>query len=126
MMRRATLLLSTGIALTAPPAQAAPEPAPVTPCGIIHAVFRSEGRAVEDQACRVAGCESTGDATGHHHDRWATNGQYLGLFQLGAWARSRFLRGPWFGSWANARAAHRLYIWNGRSWYGQWSCAWAA
>jgi hypothetical protein len=97
-----------------------------SPCAIIRHVFAPEGARVAGEACRVASCESAGDQTGRVFNRWATNGQYLGLFQLGAWARSRFLHGPWFGSWANAKAALRLYRWNGHRWGGQWSCAWAA
>jgi hypothetical protein len=80
---------------------------------------------LEGQALRVAGCESAGDPTGHVLRPFARNGQFLGLFQLGSWARSRYLHGPWFGAYANARAALALYRDNG-GWRGQWSCAWAA
>lgn len=85
----------------------------------IRATFAPEGKEVVAQAVRVATCESSGDP-------YATNGQYLGLFQLGAWARSRYLHGPWYSGWANARAARALWRANGRSWRGQWECAWAA
>lgn len=75
---------------------------------------------------RVAGCESSGDRPyGVRLNEWATNGQYLGLFQLGAWARSRYLRGHWANPWANADAAARLARATGGFKGGQWSCGWA-
>lgn len=92
------------------------EGAPRSSCSpATRAVFAAEGHAVVREACEVEWCESRGD-------RWATNGQYLGHFQLGAWARSRFLRGAWWNGWRNAEAARRLFRWNGRRWAGQWSC----
>jgi hypothetical protein len=92
----------------------------------VRSVFAPDGPAVQRQAVRVAGCESAGDPSGRVLRPYATNGQYLGLFQLGAWARGRYLRGPWYSAWANARAARRLWIANGRDWGGQWECSWAA
>lgn len=61
-------------------------------------------------AYRVAECES-------RFDIWATNGQYLGLFQMGEYARSRYGHGG--NPWIQARAAHRYY--SARGW-APWSC----
>lgn len=64
------------------------------------------------QALRVAQCES-----GMH--TWASNGQYLGLFQMGYYARSRYGHGP--DAWSQARAAYRYFVASGFSW-GPWTC----
>lgn len=67
-------------------------------------------------AVRVAWCES----------RWspdARNGQYLGIFQMGAWERRTFGHGPTV--LAQARAAHRYFVRTGRDW-SPWACRWAA
>jgi hypothetical protein len=64
------------------------------------------------QALSVAYCES----------RWSTrarNGQYLGLFQMGTYARSRY--GHSHTAIGQARAAHRYFVASGRTW-GPWSC----
>jgi hypothetical protein len=65
---------------------------------------------------RVARCES-------NLNRHATNGQYLGLFQLGGFARDRYLRGAWNDSYANALAAAR-YAHDSGGW-GPWTCGYA-
>ena len=75
---------------------------------IIKAVFGKYGA----QAVRVAECES-GLTIG------ATNGQYLGLFQMGSFARSTY--GHSWNPWGQARAAHRYFIASGRDW-SPWSC----
>lgn len=64
------------------------------------------------QALRVARCES-----GLRID--ARNGEYLGLFQMGADERRLFGHGSTAG--AQARAAHRYFVASGRGW-GPWSC----
>ncbi len=74
----------------------------------IRAVF---GR-YSSQAIRVASCES-------RLSIWARNGQYLGLFQMGSYARARYGHG--WNAWAQARAAHRYFVASGRSW-GPWQC----
>ena len=64
------------------------------------------------QALHVAWCES----------RWRTdahNGQYLGLFQMGTFARGKFGHGH--GAWAQARAAYRYFVYSGRDW-SPWTC----
>ena len=75
------------------------------------AICKTFGRYCQ-QALRVSWCES----------RWyvhATNGQYLGLFQMGSYARSAFGHGP--GAWAQARAAYRYFVASGRDW-SPWAC----
>jgi len=64
------------------------------------------------QAWAVAGCE-----TGYTYSVWATNGQYLGLFQMGVFARARYghARDPW----GQARAAHRYWLAAG---WRPWTC----
>lgn len=64
----------------------------------------------------VARCEST-------LNRFATNGQYLGLFQLGANERARYLRGDWRDAYANADAAGRYAREAGG--FGPWTCGYA-
>lgn len=64
------------------------------------------------QALRVARCES-GLQT------WAANGQYLGLFQMGYYARARYGHGS--DAYTQARAAYRYFIDSGRNW-GPWTC----
>jgi hypothetical protein len=66
------------------------------------------------QAIRVARCE-----TGGTFDLWARNGQYLGLFQMGSYARRRYGHG--WGYWAQAKAARRYFLASGRDW-SPWSC----
>lgn len=64
------------------------------------------------QALRVAWCES----------RWhtgATNGQYLGLFQMGSYARSRY--GHSWSALGQAQAAYRYFVASGRDW-SPWAC----
>jgi hypothetical protein len=85
----------------------------VSPTDAIRQVF---GRYA-DQAIRVAYCESR-----LHPD--ATNGQYLGIFQEGNWARSHYGYGP--DALTQARSAYAYFRDNGYSWGGAWSCAWAA
>jgi hypothetical protein len=64
------------------------------------------------QALRVAWCES----------RWYTgaqNGQYLGLFQMGSYARGRY--GHAHDALGQAQAAYRYFVDSGRDW-SPWSC----
>ena len=64
------------------------------------------------QALRVARCESGLSV-------WARNGQYLGLFQMGSYARARY--GHAWNAWGQARAAYRYFIDSGRDW-SPWEC----
>jgi len=64
------------------------------------------------QALRVAWCESRMRTT-------ASNGQYLGLFQMGDNARRRYGHGS--DAWTQAEAAFRYFADSGFTW-GPWSC----
>lgn len=78
----------------------------ISPTMAIRIVF---GRNA-DEALRVSWCES----------RWypgAQNGQYLGLFQMGRWARSRYGHGA--DALTQAQAAYRYFRESG--WAG-WEC----
>jgi hypothetical protein len=65
------------------------------------------------EAWRVAACE-----TGHTFSVWARNGQYLGLFQMGDYARSTYGHG--YNPWTQARAA--ATYWRDAGWR-PWECA---
>ena len=69
-----------------------------------------------DQALAVAWCESG-------HQTTARNGQYLGLFQMGTYARQ--ISGHGDSAYEQARAAYRFFVVSGRDW-SPWSCRWAA
>jgi hypothetical protein len=64
------------------------------------------------QAINVAWCESRLQTT-------ARNGQYLGLFQMGAHERRLFGHGP--TAHEQAVAAHKYFVVSGRDW-SPWSC----
>ena len=68
------------------------------------------------QALAVAWCESG-------HQTTARNGQYLGLFQMGDWARAYAGHGE--TAYEQAVAAYKLFMKTGRDW-SPWSCRWAA
>ncbi len=65
------------------------------------------------KAFDVVSCE-----TGGRYNTTARNGQYLGLWQMGSWARARFGHGS--SAMAQTRAAHRYWLESG--WRG-WACA---
>ena len=64
------------------------------------------------QALRVADCESGLSRNAH-------NGQYLGLFQMGNFARSTYGHSDTF--LGQAIAAHKYFVASGRDW-SPWSC----
>ena len=64
------------------------------------------------EALRVASCESG-------RGIYAQNGQYLGMFQMGNYARSRYGHG--YTPLAQARAAYAYFVDSGRDW-SPWSC----
>lgn len=64
------------------------------------------------EALRVAHCES-------RYDTDARNGQYLGLFQMGAYERATYGHGA--TPYDQAIAAYRYFVASGRDW-GPWSC----
>ena len=72
-------------------------------------------RAERIEAFNVIACE-----TGNRFNTTAQNGQYLGLFQMGAYARSRYGHGE--TAMAQARAAYRYYVDSGRDW-SPWGCS---
>ena len=80
-----------------------------------HAIevhFSPYGWDVVEQAKRVAWCESGWNPS-------ATNGQYLGLFQMGSYHYWRFEGNRWDDPYVNARAAGGLYREQG---WRPWSC----
>lgn len=80
-------------------------PVPLVICDVFGERYCSE-------ALEVAWCES----------RWNTearNGQYRGIFQMGAWERRTFGHGP--GAYEQARAARRYFEKSGRDW-SPWEC----
>ena len=79
-----------------------------TPETVICRVFGEHCR----DAVAVARCES-------RLQTWARNGQYFGLFQLGASERLLFGHGE--SAVEQARAAHRYFVASGRDW-SPWSC----
>lgn len=102
----AALLAATTAAGCVPPA---PEKSPAETA--IEKAFSQHGETVVTEAKRVAWCES----------RWqpdVRNGQYLGLFQLGAYHWWRF-DGPWYDPEVNAAAAQSLYTEQG---WTPWTC----
>jgi len=66
------------------------------------------------EAIAVSSCE-----TGGTFDVWASNGQYLGLFQMGSSERRTYGHGS--TALAQARAAWRYFVASGRDW-SPWSC----
>lgn len=63
-------------------------------------------------ALRVAWCES-------RYSTGARNGQYLGLFQMGSYARSTY--GHSSSALGQAQAAYRYFVASGRDW-SPWEC----
>jgi acetyl-CoA acetyltransferase len=83
---------------------------PVSPVAAIHSVFGAYGY----QAERVSYCE-----TGGTFDVNAANGQYLGLFQMGSYARSRY--GHSGTAIGQARSAYAYFRDSGSDW-SPWAC----
>ena len=75
-------------------------------------IMRVFGARYGPQAIRVAWCESRLTTT-------ASNGQYKGLFQMGASERRLFGHGS--DAETQARAARRYFIASGRDW-SPWTC----
>lgn len=68
------------------------------------------------EAISVAWCESRLVTT-------ARNGQYLGIFQMGSYARDLYGHGD--TAYDQAEAAHGYFVDSGRDW-SPWTCRWAA
>lgn len=80
----------------------------VSPVVAIRLVFGAHAH----EALRVSWCES-------RYDIGATNGQYLGLFQMGGFARSTY--GHSYTALGQAQAAYRYFVASGRDW-SPWQC----
>jgi hypothetical protein len=92
----------------------AAQPRPRVPADVFKAVRANwTTRPERVKAFDVISCE-----TGGRYNTTARNGQYLGLFQMGSFARARYGHGS--SAFAQARAAHRYYVDAG---WGPWSCA---
>jgi hypothetical protein len=78
-----------------------------------YVILRVFGRYGQ-QALRMSYCE-----TGGTYSTTASNGQYLGLFQMGDFARSRYGHGA--TAWVQARAAYRYFADSGYDW-SPWEC----
>jgi hypothetical protein len=83
-------------------------PVPPTLFKAVRAEWRTKAERI--QAFDIAWCES-------RYSVRARNGQYLGLWQLGSWARARYGHGTTVR--AQAHAAHALYHDYG---WRQWQC----
>lgn len=83
----------------------------VVPVGPVEAITLVFG-PYAGQAISVAQCES-------HLSPDATNGQYVGLFQMGAGERSRY--GDGRTPLEQARAAYVYFVLSGRDW-SPWTC----
>jgi hypothetical protein len=86
-----------------------PVPAPVFKA--VRAYWLTKPERVK--AFDVVACE-----TGGAYNTTAVNGQYLGLFQMGSFARARYGHGG--TAMAQARAAHAYYVDAG---WSPWECA---
>jgi len=80
------------------------------PEGAIRFVFGKYA----DQALAVARCES-----GHAMTPRAHNGQYLGMFQMGSYARRAYGHGP--DPLTQARSAYAYFVASGKDW-SPWQC----
>lgn len=95
----------------------------ITPAQAIKCVFPKHLRQT---ATRIAQCESTAlapEAVARRYKlgRWAKNGQYVGVFQMGKAERRKYgfyRRGA--SALVQVRSAYRLYL--DRGWQ-PWSCA---
>ena len=94
----------------APPAQAR---APVPPD-----VFKAVRTYWKTPAQRVKAFDVIACETGNRYNTTARNGQYLGLFQMGAFARATY--GHSWSALGQARAAHLYWL---RAGWSPWSCA---
>lgn len=81
---------------------------PTSTAGIIRYVFGAYG----EQAVAVASCESGLSV-------YARNGQYLGLFQMGEYARARY--GHSWDALGQSRSAYAYFADTGYTW-GPWEC----
>lgn len=106
-----TIILTIALLFTAI-AEARPAPSHIR-----RATCQVFGRYCQ-QALNVASCE-----TGGTFNVYAKNGPYLGLWQMGSYARAKY--GHSWTPLGQARAAYRYFVDSGRDW-SPWSCGWAA
>lgn len=81
---------------------------------VIAAIMSVFGPVHGKDAVSVSWCES-------RHSIHARNGQYRGLFQMGAWERRNYAHGRYRTARDQALAARRYFRATGRDW-GAWSC----
>lgn len=89
-------------------------PASASNYSVAVAAIRATFGSYSSQAIRVVRCE-----TGGTYSTTAQNGQYLGLFQMGSYARGRY--GHSWTALGQARAAYRYFVDSGRDW-SPWTC----
>ena len=70
-------------------------------------VFRAVREQWKTRADRVKAFDVIACETGGRYNTTATNGQYLGIFEMGQWARSQYGHGE--TARAQARAAYRYW-----------------
>ena len=110
-----SVLLTSGITKAAdhqPPAKVYRYHGKVVPAKVARAIERHFGGRYTWQAIKVSFCESGWRTT-------ARNGQYLGLFQMGRWARGRYGHGTTAD--IQAKAASALFRASGKDW-SPWEC----
>jgi len=110
-MRYATAILLAALAFATQAASASPDSYRPYQIRARTAICKTFGGYCQE-ALSVSWCESRWTVTAH-------NGQYLGLFQMGSYARSKY--GHSNGAWGQSRAARRYFIDSGRDW-SPWSC----
>jgi len=112
--RMKKILALTIIAMTTTTSTAAARtPRPHTEARRAYAICQTFGPRYCHQALRVARCESNLDPK-------AKNGQYLGVFQMGAHERRTYGHHH-SNTWKQAQAAKRYWIATGKTW-GPWEC----
>jgi hypothetical protein len=108
----AACLLAVGLLMVLSKSAAAARPAVPPPVfKAVRAYWKTAPQRI--QAFDVIACE-----TGGAYNTNARNGQYLGMFQMGAWARARYGH----GTTARAQARAAYMYWRDSGWSG-WACA---
>jgi hypothetical protein len=100
-MRKLTLTLVLLLAITVPTAIAQADSSKSNYASAQRAVCYYFGPNC-GMAMKIVNCE-----TGGSYSPWASNGQYLGMFQMGSYARSRYGHGN--SVWAQAKAAYAYF-----------------
>ena len=102
-------LAAAGLLLAGPAHARAPVPAPV---------FKAVRHYWKTKAERIKAFDVIACETGNRYNTTARNGQYLGLFQMGSYARARFGH----GDTARAQARSAFRYWQVAGW-APWECA---